>query len=119
MRPEVGDEDITKIRNRVEGVIESTGGHLLKFDDWGQRKLAYEIRDRGEARRYERGLYHYYRYMVAPNTVNEIERNLNILDTVLKYMTVKIEDDLIPEERLARPVEEDIEEIIPVLDEEE
>lgn len=119
LRPESGEEEIARIRNRVEAVIEQTGGHMLKFDDWGQRKLAYEIHDKGESRRYDRGLYQYYRYLVLPDTVNEIERNLNIIDTVLKFMSVKLDDDLIPEERLARPVEEEVEEIIPVLDEEE
>lgn len=119
LRPEANEEEVTRIRSRVEGVIEQAGGHVLKFDDWGQRKLAYEIRDKGESRRYERGMYQYYRYLVAGETVNELERNLSIQDVVLKYLTVKLDEDLIPEERLARPVEEEVEEIIPALDEEE
>jgi ribosomal protein S6 len=52
------------------------------------------------------------------DVVAEIERNLRLLDTVLKFMTVKIDDDLIPEERLNRPEEEE-EEPLPYQGEEE
>lgn len=105
LRPDSNDEQIASVRKRMQGVLESFEGHLLKFDDWGQRELAYEIRDSAEARRYDRGLYHYYRFMGPADTVAELERNLRLLDPVLKFMTVKLDDDLIPEERLNRPEE--------------
>lgn len=119
MRTDVKDEDVTKVRDRVEGVLEKSGGHMLKFDDWGQRKLSYQIRDAADGKRFDYGRYHYYRYLAPSNGVAELERNLNLLGGVLKFLTIKLDDDLIPEERLARPVEEEIEEIIPVMDEEE
>ena len=75
LRPDAAAEDVSTIRERVEGVIGNEGGHLLKFDDWGSRKLAYEIKDKAEGRRFERGVYHYYRYMVPSGTVAELERN--------------------------------------------
>ncbi|TXD39144.1 30S ribosomal protein S6 [Lujinxingia vulgaris] len=119
VRPDAGEEEFARLRERVEGIIENEGGHLLKFDDWGQRKLAYEIHDKSESRRFERGNYQYYRYLVGGNTVAEIERNLQLIDSVLKFLTVKLEDDLIAEERLARPEEEEIEEVIPAQDDDE
>ncbi|RDV39785.1 30S ribosomal protein S6 [Lujinxingia vulgaris] len=119
VRPDAGEEEFARLRERVEGIIENEGGHLLKFDDWGQRKLAYEIHDKSESRRFERGNYQYYRYLVGGNTVAEIERNLQLIDSVLKFLTVKLEDDLIAEERLARPEEEEVEEVIPAQDDDE
>ena len=113
LRPDAAAEDVTTIRERVEDAIDSEGGHLLKFDDWGSRKMAYEIKDKTEGRRFERGLYHYYRYMVPSGTVAELERRLRLLDPVLKFLTVKLEDDLIPDERLARPEEEEEEAVAP------
>jgi len=112
LRPSVSPEEITKTRERVEGVIENTGGHLLRFDDWGMRRLSYEVRDRTDASYHERGQYHYYRFMAPSQTVAEIERNLRILDPVLKFLTVKLVEDLIPAERLARGTEEEVHDVL-------
>jgi small subunit ribosomal protein S6 len=112
LRPGVSPEDVTKTRERVEGVIENTGGHMLRFDDWGLRRLSYEVRDRTDASYHERGHYQYYRFLAPATTVAEIERNLRILDPVLKFLTVKLQEDLIPEERLARGVEEEVHDVL-------
>lgn len=118
LRPDSNDDDRSTARDRLEGVVEGRDGHVLKFDDWGQRDLAYEVRDSTTGTRYDRGVYHYYRYIGPGDTVAEVERNLKLLDPVLKFMTVKIDDDLIPEERLARPEEEEPE-VLPYQGEEE
>ncbi len=102
VRPDASEEDFETIRERVETVIEEAGGHLLTKDDWGRRQLAYEMKDKTEGRMFEQGVYHYYRYMVPPGTVDEVERFLRLLDPVLKFLSVKLDDDLIPEERLAQ-----------------
>jgi len=119
VRPDAAEEDVAAIRERVEGVIDNDGGHLLKFDDWGSRRMAYQIKDKTEGRRFDQGNYQYYRYLGPSSTVAELERNLKLVDSVLKFLTVKIDDNLIPEERLAQPDEEEEEEIIPVMDDED
>ncbi len=111
VRPDASEEDFETIAERVEKVIEDEGGHLLTKDDWGRRQLAYEIKDKTEGRMFEQGVYHYYRYMVPPGTVEEVERHLRLLDPVLKFLSVKIDDDLIPEERLAQSG--DLEVVVP------
>lgn len=118
LRGDSNDEERTSARDRVEGVVEARDGHVLKFDDWGARELAYEIRDPTTGKRYDRGVYHYYRYIGPGDVVAEVERNLKLLDPVLKFMTIKVDDDLIPEERLARPEEEEPE-VLPYQAEEE
>lgn len=104
MRPTADDDARGNVRARVEGIINNSGGHLLSFNDWGSRRLAYRIRDRVEARYHEQGVYQYTRFLAPADTIAEIERNLRIMDSVLKFMTIKIEEDLIPEERLNAPV---------------
>lgn len=106
LRPSSADEDRTKTRDRVEGIVSDAGGHTIKFDDWGNRRLSYRIRD-SEQKYFEQGLYQYFRYLGPRDVVAEVERNLRLLDPVIKFMTIKIEDDLIPTERLARPEEEE------------
>ncbi len=107
VRPDIGDEEMAAIRERVESVIDNEGGHTLRFDDWGPRRLAYVIKDNTEGRKFERGHYQYYRYLVPPGTVTELERQLKLQDNVLKYLSVKLDDDLIPEERLSRSPDEE------------
>lgn len=118
LRPDTDEAMRTGVRDRIEGIVEGRGGHVLKFDDWGQRELSYEIRDAGVGKRFSRGVYHYYRYISPDNSVAEIERSLRLIDGVLKFMTVKIDEDLIAEERLARPEEEEVE-IVPYQGDEE
>ncbi len=113
IRPDAADEDLSTVSERVEKIIDAEGGHLLKKDDWGRRKLAYEIKDKTEGRSFEQGLYQYYRYLVPPGTVAEVERNLRLLDPVLKFLTVKLDDNLIADERLASSKKEEIEVVVP------
>ena len=113
VRPDASEEDFETTKERVEKAIEDSGGHVLKFDDWGRRTLAYEIRDKTEGRKFERGIYYYYRFLAPSGTVAEVERQLRLLDSVLKFLTVKLDDDLVPAERLARPEEEEEEVVVP------
>lgn len=108
IRPDAAEDEFQEVRDRVDDVVDSEGGHMLQTDDWGRRTLAYEIKDSTEGRQFERGVYHYYRYIGPSGTVAELERNLKLLDSVLKFLTVKIDDDLIPDQRLAQPEEEEI-----------
>jgi small subunit ribosomal protein S6 len=105
MRPGADEDETTKARERFEGIIENAGGHVLRFDDWGVRKLAYAIKVRAENASHKTGNYFYYRYLAPTDTVAELERNLRILDPVMKYLTVKLEADLVPEDRLKNPTE--------------
>ena len=106
LRPNATDEERTKAQER--------------FDDWGLRKLAYEIRDRGNAEYHDRGRYQYYRYVAPADTIAEIERNLRIVDAVIKYLTVKIADNLIAADRVAEGVvDEDLDVFTPAVAEEE
>ena len=107
LRPNIPDDEKFSARERVENIVAQAGGHTLKFDDWGVRRLAYRVRDSVDMKHHEQGTYQYFRYMAPSDTVAEIERNLRIYDPVIKYMTVKIEEALVPEERLARPEPEE------------
>lgn len=105
LRPSAGEDVAQKTRDRVEGIISNGGGHVLRFDNWGSRKLAYQIKDKVEGITMERGTYQYYRYLGAGDLVSEVERNLRILDSVVKFLTVKIDADLIPEDRIKQPTD--------------
>jgi small subunit ribosomal protein S6 len=46
LRPDSTDQIQDTVRTRIEGVMEKLEGRLLKYDNWGKRKLAFDIRDR-------------------------------------------------------------------------
>jgi small subunit ribosomal protein S6 len=95
LRSDVLDEDRKKVLDRINGIIEKLDGTLLFQEEWGKRKLAYKIQKSAY------GIYFYYRYLGYNDMVAEIERNLRILEPVIKYMTVKLGEDVDVEERKA------------------
>jgi small subunit ribosomal protein S6 len=70
-----------RINAKVTEVVSSFGGKLLKLDNWGRRKLAYPIK------RNARGIFVYVRYIAQPGVVAELERNLRISDSVLRFQS--------------------------------
>lgn len=105
LRADLSDGEISDARQRIEDAVEEAGGHVLKTDDWGVRDLAYEVKDDDSGRTFERGQYQYIRYMVPSSAASVAEEQLKFVEPTLKYLTVKVDDDLIPEERLEEPVE--------------
>ena len=93
LRPETNQDGITAVNQHVRGVIDQKGGRILKLDNWGKRKLAYEIRKQ------LKGIYLYWQYLGTSDTVAEIERNLRMLDSVIRYYTVKVDEDIVPSAR--------------------
>ena len=93
LRPDTNQEGITLVNTRVRSVVEQMGGKILKLDNWGKRKLAYEIKKQ------LKGIYLYWQYLGTTGLVEEIERNLRLLDQVVRYYTVKIDEDVDPTAR--------------------
>ncbi len=100
LRPDVLDEERSKVLDRVNATIARLSGHVLRYEDWGKRRLAYRIRKNSH------GLYHYYQYLGFSDLVGELERNLRILEPVIKFMTVKLDEDVDPEQRKLEAVNE-------------
>lgn len=92
VQPEATEEDRRKISDRVDQTIEGFGNSLLlKREEWGKRKLAYEIRKFNKA-------YYFYQILVGPpGLTQELERVLRMLDNCVRFMTIKLEEDLDPD----------------------
>lgn len=90
LRPETNQDGITLVNQRVRGVVDQMGGRVLKLDNWGKRKLAYEVNKQ------LKGIYLYWQYIGNTGVVEEIERNLRMLDSVIRYYTVKIDENVDP-----------------------
>ncbi|MDX9787024.1 MAG: 30S ribosomal protein S6 [Desulfobacterales bacterium] len=101
--PEVSDEQRGSIFERLAELISKYKGVLVMRDDWGMRKLAYEVRKRN------RGFYVRLDYCGDGPLVDEIERSFRIDDKVIKYMTIILDNDADPDrirEEMAKSAEE-------------
>ena len=98
LRPNTGNDQVAEVNTRVRHVIEGMGGKVIKVDNWGKRRLAYEVAKE------RKGIYLYWLYLASPGVVEETERNLRMLDSVVRYLTVKVDENV---DVAARPSEID------------
>ena len=107
--PDTNPEGIDQIAGRLTDAISKLDGRLLKAENWGRRRLAYPIRKQ------QKGIYIYLRYLGYSDLVHELERNMRMIEPVIKYITVKLDEDVNPE---ARPVREEDISFVPQFEEE-
>jgi small subunit ribosomal protein S6 len=88
LRPDVTVEAARKVAARVEEVTQRENGRLTLVESWGRRTLSYPLK------KCRRGVYVYFKYLGGGVVVSEIERNLRMLDEVLKYQTVLVRRDV-------------------------
>ena len=86
------DDEITGLIDRYRSIIANHKGLVIKVEKWGKRKLAYEIK------KHNKGFYMLIDFAGQSATVVELERNLKIDDKILKFMTVKKDDQVILED---------------------
>ncbi len=84
----LSDEETAAVIKKMQDVVAKQGGEMVKFEDWGKKKLAYEIKKQ------KRGHYVFFQIKSAPPVINELERTYKLTDSVIKYMTVKLEKEL-------------------------
>lgn len=77
---------------KVKNIVAKENGILVDFDDWGNKKLAYEIRKN------TRGHYVCMTFGGDGDTVSEMERIFRLDDNILKFMTIVIDKDVDPAE---------------------
>src|SRR3954464_2879922 len=85
LRPNTPNEGVAEVNTRIRGIIEGMGGKIIKADNWGKRRLAYEVAKE------RTGLYLYWQYLAQPGVVEETERNHRMLNWVIRYLTEKID----------------------------
>ena len=90
LRPNVDNDVAEKVVDRARDVIARLDGTLTKLDNWGKRRLAYPIQKN------HRGIFVYLKYVGYGDLVAELERNLRLLDEVVRFQTVLLAEDIDP-----------------------
>jgi small subunit ribosomal protein S6 len=96
LRPSTGKPEIAALIERLQGTFVDYGARLIKIDSWGTRILAFPVAHE------RKGIYLYWRYLGGSEMVAEFERLMGLSDKVIRFYTVKIDEDVDPE---ARPSE--------------
>ena len=75
--------DLTKAEDKLKKIVTDNGGEVTAIDNWGKRKLAYDIKGN------EHAVYVFYTTMVPPQGVMKIESTLNITDEVIRFLITR------------------------------
>lgn len=103
------EDQVSALKTKVESIIQAHQGQVGNYEDWGTRRLSYDIQKEG------RGRYIHFGFVANTDTVAEMERNLRINENVVRYLSINIaqEDDLelvkkpSPMKRVKKPTSED------------
>lgn len=88
LRSDVDADTAEKVQARVAEVVGRDNGKLVKVEAWGRRKLAYPVAKQ------KKGVYVYVKYVGRGGLVAELERNLKLQDSVLKFQTVQTAEEV-------------------------
>lgn len=86
LKADLPPDQLTEIKEKFTKNLSGGSSHILSQGDWGKRKLAYDI----EKNRYAH--YIYLRYLTTGDVVHNLERLLKIEDSVLKFLTVRLDE---------------------------
>jgi len=100
IRPSVSDEETNALIEKMKSVADKTGAQFIKSENWGRKKLAYEVR------RERKGTYVYFYFKAPNNTVGELEHAYRLEDNIIKFLTVHLEKELVPRRTVEAPSEE-------------
>lgn len=91
VQPEAEEEQRTRVQETALKVLNDENALIIQNEDWGKRKLAYEIE------KFNKAYYYYLEFVTKPGLTHEIERRLRLLDDCVRFQTIKLEDGIDPD----------------------
>jgi len=96
-RPDTPEADVDKVIATLEHAAAEKGGKIEAVNKWGRKRMAYRVQKLREG---------YYVYLVVKSShgevVKELERRLKVSDAVMKYLTVRVDEELKRQDKLKR-----------------
>jgi small subunit ribosomal protein S6 len=90
--PRPADEEVAMLLTQLSEQVTSLGAEVVKMENWGKRRLAYDIRKQRE------GTYAVLEVSAEPSTIKEFERQLRLNENVLRFLSTRV-----PVRKKARP----------------
>lgn len=88
LKPDLPEEENERLVSQMESVVTSTGGTLHRAERMGRRRLAYTIEKNRD------GYFVLFVIDCETPTVRELERRLKVSDPVMKYLTVRVDEEI-------------------------
>ena len=82
----IEDEERAKVIDKCKAYVERFGGTITEVDEWGKKKLAYEIQKMKEA------FYYFIRFEAESTAPAELENRVRIMDNVIRYLCVRADE---------------------------
>jgi small subunit ribosomal protein S6 len=92
--PDATDDQVTDLHNQVAAIVQRLGGQIEKTENWGRRKLAYEIG------RHKEGTYVLEAINGSGELLKEIDRRLRVTDLIIRHLVVRVDEDQAVVERM-------------------
>ena len=83
----IDDEARSATLDRVKDYVEKAGGSIANVDDWGKKKLAYDIQKMSEA------YYYFIQFGAETDAPGEIESNVRLMESVIRFLCIKKDED--------------------------
>lgn len=100
LNPEVSEEQTRAILNRVEQIVATHGGQIMRVNQWGRKRLSYPIEHHRD------GNYIFLDMILTPETVAELDRTLRVSEDVLRHLMKRRDARTVQKEREARAAAE-------------
>ena len=81
----IEDDERAEVLNKVKALVERFGGQITNVDEWGKKRLAYDVQKMKEA------FYYFIKFDAESTVPAEIESRIRIMDNVIRYLCVKNE----------------------------
>ena len=88
MDPDLEEAQAQATIEKVKGIITQNNGEIVKVEDWGKRKLAYDVKKK------PRGHYILTTFSGSPALLSELHRNFRVMDAVIKFQSVRLDERL-------------------------
>lgn len=101
INPSLNEDDLKSVVEKISEQITKAGGEILKVEQWGKRKLAYELNKQ------KIGYYIMFLFKSNPSFIRELEYYYKVFDPIIKYMVIKLTNkqiETLPKELLGIPV---------------
>lgn len=82
----IEDEERAAVIDKVKAYVERFGGQITNVDEWGKKRLAYEIQKMHE------GFYYFIQFEADATAPAEIESRVRIMDNVLRFLCVRLDE---------------------------
>ena len=82
-KQDLADTELKTIKDKYSELINSSSGKVIKIEEWGLLNLTTKIKN------YKKGFYIHYKFEGNKETLNKIEKNIKVDNTILRYLTVR------------------------------